>query len=144
MKSSGQGVLNQQSSEVANQQNSEIINQQSSNVNQDGSQLSGGNLSYQGAGMATNQSTIIDEKLSELDKQLAGSKYYYFDREDNSGYSTYKGSIESLDKIASVFPVFFFLVAALICLTTMTRMVEENRTEIGTLKALGYRDYRDS
>ena len=149
MKSSGQGVLNQQSGEVANQPNSKIINQQSSevvnqqnsNVNQDGSQLSEGNLSYQGAGMVANQSAIIDDKLSELDKELAGSKYYYFDREDNSGYSTYKGSIESLDKIASVFPVFFFLVAALICLTTMTRMVEENRTEIGTLKALGYRDY---
>lgn len=76
------------------------------------------------------------EKLNELDD----SKYYFFDREDNPGYSTYKGSIDSLDKIASVFPVFFFLVAALICLTTMTRMVEENRVEIGTLKALGYRD----
>lgn len=76
------------------------------------------------------------EKLSELDD----SEYYFFDRTDNSGYSTYKGSIESLDKIASVFPVFFFLVAALICLTTMTRMVEENRIEIGTLKALGYKD----
>lgn len=76
------------------------------------------------------------EKLSDLDD----SKYYFFDREDNPGYSTYKGSIDSLDKIASVFPVFFFLVAALICLTTMTRMVEENRIEIGTLKALGYKD----
>ncbi|WP_111928676.1 ABC transporter permease [Clostridium tertium] len=76
------------------------------------------------------------EKLNDLDD----SKYYFFDREDNPGYSTYKGSIDSLDKIALVFPVFFFLVAALICLTTMTRMVEENRVEIGTLKALGYRD----
>ncbi|WP_346961908.1 FtsX-like permease family protein [Clostridium sp.] len=76
------------------------------------------------------------EKLNDLDD----SKYYFFDRNDNPGYSTYKGSIDSLDKIASVFPVFFFLVAALICLTTMTRMVEENRVEIGTLKALGYKD----
>lgn len=76
------------------------------------------------------------EKLNDLDD----SEYYFFDRTDNPGYSTYKGSIESLDKIASVFPVFFFLVAALICLTTMTRMVEENRIEIGTLKALGYKD----
>ena len=76
------------------------------------------------------------EKLNDLDN----SKYYFFNREDNPGYSTYKGSIDSLDKIASVFPVFFFLVAALICLTTMTRMVEENRVEIGTLKALGYKD----
>jgi putative ABC transport system permease protein len=81
----------------------------------------------------------IDKEKEKL-KDLDDSKYYFFNREDNPGYSTYKGSIESLDKIASVFPVFFFLVAALICLTTMTRMVEENRVEIGTLKALGYRD----
>ncbi|GAB6167957.1 ABC transporter permease [Clostridium carnis] len=83
-----------------------------------------------------NSKLKLKEKLNALDD----SKYYFFDREDNPGYTTYKGSIESLDKIASVFPVFFFLVAALICLTTMTRMVEENRVEIGTLKALGYRD----
>lgn len=80
------------------------------------------------------------KKLNELDD----GKYYFFDRNDNQGYSAYKGSIESLDKIASVFPVFFFMVAALICLTTMTRMVEENRIEIGTLKALGYRDFEIS
>ncbi|WP_343348657.1 FtsX-like permease family protein [Terrisporobacter petrolearius] len=81
----------------------------------------------------------IDNQREKLNK-LDDSKYYFLNRNDNPGYSTYKGSIDSLDKIASVFPVFFFLVAALICLTTMTRMVEENRIEIGTLKALGYRD----
>ncbi|KEZ87362.1 ABC transporter permease [Clostridium sulfidigenes] len=81
----------------------------------------------------------IDEEKEKL-SDLNNSKYYFFDRNDNPGYATYKGSIDSLDKIASVFPVFFFLVAALICLTTMTRMVEENRVEIGTLKALGYKD----
>ncbi|EJP6473150.1 FtsX-like permease family protein [Clostridium botulinum] len=81
----------------------------------------------------------VDKEKVKLDN-LKDSKYYFFDREDNPGYSTYKTSIESLDKIASVFPVFFFLVAVLICLTTMTRMVEENRVEIGTLKALGYRN----
>jgi putative ABC transport system permease protein len=81
----------------------------------------------------------IDQEKEKLN-DLGDSKYYFFDRNDNPGYSTYKGSIDSLDKIASVFPVFFFLVAALICLTTMTRMVEENRIEIGTLKALGYKD----
>ena len=43
-----------------------------------------------------------------------------------------------MDGIAAVFPVFFFMVAALVCMTTMTRMVDEQRTEIGTLKALGY------
>ena len=71
-------------------------------------------------------------------KAITKSKYYFFDRTDNIGYSGLKDSINSLDSIASVFPLFFFLIAVLICLTTMTRMVEENRGEIGTLKALGY------
>ncbi|WP_300384654.1 FtsX-like permease family protein [Clostridium sp.] len=90
-----------------------------------------------------NNEKLLDAR-KELEKQeaklndLDNSKYYFFNRDDNPGYSTYGDSIQSLDNIASVFPVFFFLVAVLICLTTMTRMVEENRTEIGTLKALGY------
>ena len=67
-------------------------------------------------------------------------KYAYY----NSGYSGLKDAINGLDSIASVFPVFFFLVAILICLTTMTRMVEENRGEIGTLKALGYNNFEIS
>ncbi|MBE5961910.1 MAG: FtsX-like permease family protein [Lachnospiraceae bacterium] len=67
--------------------------------------------------------------------------YYVSERTDNTGYGAYKDSIQSLDNIASVLPVFFFLLAAMICLTTMTRMVEENRMEIGTLKALGYHDF---
>ena len=74
------------------------------------------------------------EKLDDLNK----SEYYFFDRTDNPGYSSYKDSITSIENISTVFPVFFFLIAVLICLTTMTRMVEENRGEIGTLKALGY------
>ena len=74
------------------------------------------------------------QKLNDLNK----SEYYFFDRTDNPGYSSYKDSITSIENISTVFPVFFFLIAVLICLTTMTRMVEENRGEIGTLKALGY------
>ena len=62
------------------------------------------------------------DKIDSID-----GKYYFFDRTDNIGYSGLKDSINSLDSIASVFPVFFFLIAVLICLTTMTRMVEENR-----------------
>ncbi|WP_455716572.1 ABC transporter permease [Anaerosporobacter sp.] len=83
------------------------------------------------------------DKMEENNKyleKLFKEGYYFFDRDDNPGYSTYGNSIQSLDKIATVLPVFFFLVAVLICLTTMTRMVEEKRTEIGTLKALGYHD----
>lgn len=82
----------------------------------------------------------VEEKEKESFKKLDKSKYYFFDRNDNPGYSGYKDSINSLDNIASVIPVFFFLVAVMVCLTTMTRMVEENRIEIGTLKALGYGD----
>ena len=80
------------------------------------------------------------EKLNDLDK----SEYYFFDRTDNPGYSSYKDSITSIENISTVFPVFFFLIAVLICLTTMTRMVEENRGEIGTLKALGYSNFEIS
>lgn len=77
------------------------------------------------------------EGMMDVD-QLA---YYVSDRTDNPGYLGYKDSIHSLDSIASVLPVFFFLLAVMICLTTMTRMVEENRVEIGTLKALGYGNF---
>ncbi len=86
----------------------------------------------------------VEKKEKENLKNLDKNKYYFFDRNDNPGYSGYKDSVNALDNIASVFPVFFFLLAVLICLTTMTRMVEENRIEIGTLKALGYDDLQIS
>lgn len=60
------------------------------------------------------------------------------DRSDTVSYSSYKSNSEKVAAIAKVFPVFFFMVAALVALTTMTRMVEEERIQIGTLKALGY------
>lgn len=86
-----------------------------------------------------NQSSVDKRAEGMMDvDQLA---YYVSDRTDNPGYLGYKDSIHSLDSIASVLPVFFFLLAVMICLTTMTRMVEENRTEIGTLKALGYGNF---
>lgn len=60
------------------------------------------------------------------------------DRADTVSFSSYKSNSEKVAAIAKVFPVFFFMVAALVALTTMTRMVEEERTQTGTLKALGY------
>ncbi len=54
------------------------------------------------------------------------------------GYACFESDSNIVDGIAKIFPVFFFLVAALVCMTTMTRMVEEQRTQIGVLKALGY------
>ncbi|EOU1682657.1 FtsX-like permease family protein [Clostridium perfringens] len=86
----------------------------------------------------------IEEKEKSTLSDLDECNYYVFDRTDNPGYSGYKDSINSLDSIASVLPVFFFIVAVLICLTTMTRMVEEKRIEIGTMKALGYGDFEIS
>lgn len=65
-------------------------------------------------------------------------KWYVLDRNSDSGYSSFEGNADRVDSIARVFPVFFIIVAALVCFNTMTRMVEEQRTEIGTLKALGY------
>lgn len=63
---------------------------------------------------------------------------YVLDRTTNIGYACFENDSNIVDGIAKVFPIFFFLVAALVCMTTMTRMVDEQRTQIGVLKALGY------
>lgn len=73
------------------------------------------------------------QKLEEM-----GAKWIVLDRDSHYSYRDYEACAERMDGIASVFPVFFFLVAALVCMTTMTRMVDEQRNEMGTLKALGY------
>ena len=78
----------------------------------------------------------IEDAQNELDSLQA--QWYVLDRNSHYSYRDYEACADRMDGIASVFPVFFFLVAALICTTTMTRMVDEQRTEIGTLKALGY------
>ena len=79
----------------------------------------------------------INEAQDAIDA-LNDAKWYVYDRDENPGYSGLEEDALRVDYVAAVFPVFFLLVAALVCLTTMTRMVEERRTEIGTLKALGY------
>ena len=63
---------------------------------------------------------------------------YLLDRMTNVGYACFESDSSIVNGIAKVFPIFFFLVAALVCMTTMTRMVDEQRTQIGVLKALGY------
>ena len=60
------------------------------------------------------------------------------DRNSNMGYSALDSNSDIVEGVSRIFPLFFLLVAALVCITTMTRMVEEERTQIGTLKALGY------
>lgn len=79
----------------------------------------------------------IDDAQEEIDN-LTSPQWYVFNRDDNPGYSSYSQNANRLDAVASVFPLFFLLVAVLVCVTTMTRLIEEKRTEIGTLKALGY------
>ncbi|MDR3190850.1 MAG: FtsX-like permease family protein [Lactobacillaceae bacterium] len=80
----------------------------------------------------------VSTRLSQGLPVQVQSKIYTFLRADNPGYNEYRDNSTSVEKIALVFPLFFLLVAVLIVMTTMTRMVEENRMQIGTLKALGY------
>jgi putative ABC transport system permease protein len=75
-----------------------------------------------------------EEGLSDIEYP----KWYVFDRKSNVSYASFSTNTEKVAAIAKVFPWFFFFVAALVALTTMARMVEEERTQLGTLKALGY------
>lgn len=78
---------------------------------------------------------LSDAQL-EIDKMEG--KWIVLDRNSHYSYRDYGACADRMDGIAKVFPIFFFLVAALVCMTTMTRMVDEQRNEMGTLKALGY------
>lgn len=86
--------------------------------------------------------------LSESKDELAAAveelentaqlKTYAYTRFDSNDYSSYKGDADKINNVSKVFPLFFIIIAALVCLTAMTRMVEEQRTQIGTYKAIGY------
>lgn len=76
-----------------------------------------------------------EQKLAELEVP----EWMILDRTSHVSASSYLSNVDKLEAITTVFPIFFFLVAALVALTTMTRMVEEERLQIGTLKALGYK-----
>ena len=90
----------------------------------------------------------VQEQLDDAEAELIDARdeiakiekptWYILDREQNSGYASFIQDTESVENIGEVFPIVFFIVATLISLTSMTRMVEEQRTQIGTLKALGY------
>lgn len=79
----------------------------------------------------------LDDAKAEVE-DIAYPKWYVSDRSTLSGYGELGDNADRVRAIGEIFPVLFFLVAALISLTTMTRMVEEERIQIGTLKALGY------
>ena len=97
------------------------------------------------------ESADAEKKIADGEADLADAKqeledlempeYYVLDRSTNPGYGEFSDNAERISAIAQVFPVFFFLIAALVSLTTMTRMVEEERLQIGTLKALGYSNW---
>lgn len=83
--------------------------------------------------------TEIADAQADLEELIADGEWYVWNRSEwNPDCSSYGVDADRVDSIASVFPVFFILIAALVCCTTMSRMVEEQRTQTGTLKALGY------
>ena len=102
----------------------------------------------QGKEKAERELADARKKLEDAEKELAEGEaeledslrpeLFTLDRTSNPGYVTFENDSAIVDGIAVVFPVFFVLVAALVCVTTMTRMVNEERTQIGTLKAMGY------
>ena len=77
---------------------------------------------------------FAEERLTPEEAQRA----YLLSRNNNVGFASFQSDAEIVAGIARVFPVFFFLVAALVCVTTMTRMVDEQRTQIGVMRALGF------
>ena len=79
----------------------------------------------------------LDEARAQLDA-MEGCTWYVLGRDTNAGFVGFSQDAERVGNLANVFPVIFFLVAALACLTTMTRMVEDQRTQIGALKAMGF------
>jgi ABC-type antimicrobial peptide transport system permease subunit len=93
-----------------------------------------------------------NEILSAMTNSLTGSltpishagsqepEIYVLTRDENSGYSGFQSDTSIINSIADIFPMFFILIALLVCITTMLRMVEEERGQIGTLKAIGYSD----
>ncbi len=86
-------------------------------------------------------SDAYEDYLDETENAItstAPENSYVLTRNTNIGYVCFENDVNIVNSIAAVFPLFFFMVAALVCITTMNRMVEEQRTQIGTLKALGY------
>ena len=111
--------------------------------------LGAGGQEYQkGLAAYEQQRQEADEQFADAERELAEAQaeidaielpdLYLLDRTQSEGAATYHADADRIDRIADVFPALFFLVAALVALTTMTRMVEDDRIQIGTYKALGY------
>ncbi len=83
--------------------------------------------------------TVINRGQKTL-AGIATAKWYVYDRNDSPGYAGYGSAASNVNTLSYVFPVFFIIVAVMVSLSTMTRMVADERTQIGTLKALGYKN----
>lgn len=118
-----------------------VLEQQQEKLNTAKSQLTLAQASGMDVSSQLNKLNLQEQKLNSalqnLKKQTKTS-YIFQTREDLPGFSAYGESSDRIAAIANVFPVFFFLIAALITFTTVTRMIEEARSQIGTFKALGY------
>lgn len=89
-----------------------------------------------------------DDEIAEAEAEIADRRQeledikepsvYVLGRNMNAGYASYVSDSQIVDGVARVFPIFFFAIAALVCSTTMTRMVDDERTQIGTFSAIGY------
>lgn len=82
-----------------------------------------------------------EEEIADAEKELSDveePEIFVLDRNTNPGYASFEGDVSIVEGVAKIFPIFFFLIAALVCSTTMTRMVDDERTQIGTLRAIGY------
>ena len=111
-----------------------------------------GEAAYQ-EGLVTFTAERVDAEIeiADWERQVAEAKqaladliepvYYVTDRSGNPGYQEYRDNADRISAIAEIFPVFFFLIAALVSFTTMARMVDEQRQQMGTLKGLGYSDF---
>ncbi len=105
-------------------------------------QIEDGYAEYQdGVDKLEKESADAEAEIADAEDELNDLKkptVYVLDRDTNVGYASFDNDSNIVNQVAAVFPIFFFAVAALVCMTTMTRMVEDERTQIGVLKALGY------
>ena len=125
------------------------ISEQEKKLAEGEKEIQSGYLQYlNGKKTADSQFAAAEQELEDGQKELDDAKeqlskieepeLYVQTRKDNIGYDSFESNAEIVNSIAKVFPVFFFLIAALVCSTTMTRMIDEERTQIGALRALGY------
>ena len=125
------------------------ISEQEKKLAEGEKEIQSGYLQYfNGKETADSQFAAAEQELEDGQKELDDAKeqlskieepeLYVQTRKDNIGYDSFESNAEIVNSVAKVFPVFFFLIAALVCSTTMTRMIDEERTQIGALRALGY------